>query len=234
MKVTLEQIIIAGMSFGNPVYRWHPKIAPYTYKVHNGKHVIDLVKSRQQLIQARKFVAKMRREGNDILFVGTRHQLGPIIKERAQTVKRFFVSERWLGGILTNRSTIQRSLLKLHQLEYEQKEGAWSSLQKKELILLKKRLRRLQRYLGGLKGIRKLPGVVIIVGQTKELTSIYECRKLGIPIVCRLDTDCDPSLVEVGVPINDDSVARVSLFLKAMLPRIEEGNNWFRLKNRKT
>jgi small subunit ribosomal protein S2 len=119
--------------------------------------------------------------------------------------------------------------LKLHQLEYEEKEGAWSLLQKKETIVLKKRLECLKRYLGGLKGIRKLPGIAIIVGQTVEITAVHECRKLEIPIICRLDTDCDPSFTEIGVPINDDSTRRISLFLKILLPRIKEGRSWIHL-----
>jgi small subunit ribosomal protein S2 len=226
MKITLEQIIIAGMSFGHPTRRWNPKIEPYTYGVCNGNHVIDLVKTRHQIIKARKFIAKVRREGNDILFVGTKNQAIQPIKESAQLSRSFFVRERWLGGTLTNRSTIQRSLLKLHQLEYEQKEGVWELLQKKETIVLKKRLERLKRYLSGLKGIRKLPGVVVIVGQTIELTAVHECRKLEIPVICRLDTDCDPNFVEIGIPINDDSTIRINLFLKVLLPRIKEGRSW--------
>jgi small subunit ribosomal protein S2 len=229
MKITLEQIIISGISFGHPTRRWNPKIESYTYRIYNGNHIINLVKTRNQLIKARKFITKVRGKGNNILFVGTKNQATKPIKERAQLSKSFFVRERWLGGTLTNRSTIQLSLLKLHQLEYEQKEGAWDLFQKKEATALKKRLERLKRYIGGLKGIRKLPGVVVVVGQTMEITAVHECRKLGIPIICRIDTDCDPSFVEIGVPINDDSTMRIDLFLKTLVPRINERRNWIYL-----
>jgi small subunit ribosomal protein S2 len=217
MKVTLEQMIIAGIHLGHPTPRWHPKMITYTYGSRKGIHVIDLVKTRQQLEKAEQFLTKIRRKGRNILFVGTKKQAAEIIKDRAKATNSFFVRERWLGGILTNWSVVQASLLRLHYLERKQKE---SFISRKEAALLAKRL---ERYLGGLKGMQTLPGVVIIVGQKDELTAIQECRKLGIPTVCRLDTDCNPRLVDIGVPINDDSRTSISLFLETLLPRIQEG-----------
>jgi small subunit ribosomal protein S2 len=189
--------------------------------------LIDLVKTRKQLKEAQKLVTRVRREGKEILFVGTKKQSSQRIKERAQSSQSFFVRERWLGGILTNWFTVQASLLKLHRLERDKKKGPWESLQKKEARVLQKRLDRLDRYLGGLKGIRSIPRVVILVGQTVEIAAIQECRKLEVPLICRLDTDCNPDLVEVGVPINDDSVSRIRLFLKSLLPGIYEGRRWW-------
>jgi small subunit ribosomal protein S2 len=205
-------------------------MAVYTYGVRDGVRLLDLVKTFRQLIEARKFLRRIKRYGKNILFIGTKVQAKQTIKERAKASQSFFVRERWLGGMLTNWSTVQASLIQLHRLEREQKNGVWSSLSKKEASLLQTRLDRLKRYLGGLKGIRSLPGAVIIIGQTKELVAIQECRKLKIPIVCRLDTDCDPSLVEFGVPLNDDSRARIRLFLEALVPSIQEGQRLFILK----
>lgn len=230
MKVTLEQIVMAGIHLGHPTRYWQPKIAIYTYGVRNGIHLIDLVKTRRQLKEAQKFVIKIRREGKSILFVGTKDQAAEAIKERALASQSFFVNKHWLGGILTNWSTVKVSLSQLYRLEREQKEGAWSHKKKKEVSRIEKRLNSLTRYFDGLKGLQSLPGVVIIVGQTTEIVAIRECRKLGIPVICRLDTDCNPDLVEVGVPINDDSKRSIRLFLEAILPRIHEGQRQRALK----
>jgi small subunit ribosomal protein S2 len=221
MKVTLEQMIIVGIHLGHPTRRWHPKIVSYTYGSRKGIHLLDLVKTRQQLEKAREFLIKARRDGKRILFVGTKKQAADAIKHRAKTSKSFFVRERWLGGILTNWSVVQASLLQLHRLERKQKEGVIS---RKEAVLLSSRL---ERYFGGLKGIQTLPGVVIVVGQKVELTAIQECCKLGIPVICRLDSDCNPRLVDIGIPINDDSETSIRLFLETLLPRIQEGRLWW-------
>lgn len=218
---------MAGILLGHTTRRWNPKISTYTYGIKKNIPLIDLVKTRKQLEKAQNFVAKIRRSGKDILFVGTKIQAAGAIKERAQISKSFFVRKRWLGGIITNWATVRLSLLKLHRLEREQKVGNWMSLTKKDVSLLEKRLIRLESYFGGLKGIRSLPGRVVIVGQNVEFSAIQECRKLNIPTVCRLDTDCDPDLVEVGVPINDDSTARINLFLKTLVPRINDGRLWW-------
>jgi len=234
MKITLEQMMIAGIHFGHPTHHWHPKISAYTYGTQNGSYLIDLVKTHQKLKEAQKFVTRVRREGKEILFVGTKPQASKRIKERAYSSKSFFVRERWLGGMLTNWFTVQASLLQLHRLERSQKNSPWESMQKKEVTIMQKRLGRLERYFGGLKGIRSHPRVVIIVGQIVEIAAIQECRKLGIPLVCRLDTDCNPDLVEIGVPINDDSVSRIRIFLKRFLPGIREGRRrWLSMKVKK-
>jgi small subunit ribosomal protein S2 len=204
----------------------HPKMAPYSYGVRNRRHLIDLVITRQYLREAQKFVARVRKNEKELLFVGTKSQAAQRIQTRAEASGRFFVRERWLGGILTNWATIRASLLQLHRLERDKKKGLWQTLQKKDATALQKRLERLERYLGGLKGIRSLPGAVIMVGQTVEIAAVQECRKLGIPLICRLDTDCNPDLVKIGVPINDDSVLRIRIFLKVLLLGIHEGRRW--------
>jgi small subunit ribosomal protein S2 len=226
----LEQIIAVGISIGHPTHHWNPKISSYTYGVQNGNHVIDLVKTRIKMEEARQFIEISRREGKDILFVGTSSQAEQVIEERARASQSFFVKKRWLGGILTNWSTVQISLLQLHRLERQHKQDRWISLPKKERSLVQKRLEHLTCYLGGLKGIRALPGVVVVVGQIVESVAIQECRKLGIPIVCSLDTNCDPSLVDIGVPINDDSTARIRLFLETLVSGIQEGRKKSQVK----
>jgi small subunit ribosomal protein S2 len=226
MEVTLEQMMESGMHHGHPTRYLHPKISLCTCGVKNGIYLIDLVQTRHQLTEAQRFVIEVRKAGKAVMFVGTGNQSAQAVKDRAESSQSFFVNERWLGGILTNSSTVQASLRRYNQLELKQKDSSWShvSLQKKkEVIALWKRLK---RYLGGLKGIQSLPGAVVIVGQTTELAAVRECRKLGIPVICRLDTDCDPSLAEIGVPINDDSPARVRLFLEALSSSICEGRRW--------
>jgi small subunit ribosomal protein S2 len=223
MKITLEQIITAGIHLGHPTRRWHPKRATYTYGVQNGIYLIDLVKTRQQLKKAQDFISKVRREGNEILFVGTKSRAAQTIEVRAKFSQSFFVNKRWLGGILTNWVTIQISLLQLHRLERERRVAQnWCSSpsKKKKSTVLQERL---NRYLGGLKGIRELPGVLVIVGQLTEMIAIQEARNLKIPIICTLDTDCNPDLVDIGVPINDDSMERIRLFLETLLPGIQKG-----------
>jgi small subunit ribosomal protein S2 len=231
MEFTLEKRIVAGIHLGHPTRYWNPKISIYTYGVRNGVRLLDLVKTWRQLKEAKKFLRRIKGYGKDILFIGTKPQATQIVKERAQVSRSFFVRERWLGGILTNWSTVQGSLLQLYGLEREKEKDAWITLSKKDITSLRKRLEQLNRYFGGLKGIQTIPDLSVIVGQTTELVSVRECSKLEIPIVCRLDTDCDPNLAKIGVPINDDSEARIRLFFRTLIPRIRDGYNlWIQKK----
>jgi small subunit ribosomal protein S2 len=225
MEFTIEKRIAAGIHLGHPVRYWNPKIISYTYGIRNGIRLIDLVKTYKQLKKAEKFLELRSMSKNHILFIGTKSQAAQHIKSSAQDSQSFFVRERWLGGILTNWSTVQISLLQLHRLERAERKDSWNSLSKKDVSLLRARLRRLERYFGGLKGIRTIPDVRIVVGQIAELVAVRECYKLKIPIVCRLDTDCDPNWAEIGVPINDDSSRRIFLFLESLCSRIKKGHN---------
>ena len=231
MEVILEQMMKSGMHHGHPTRYLHPKISLCTYRVKNGIYLIDLIQTRYQLTEAQRFIIEVRKVEEVVMFVGTDNQSVQVVKDRAKSSQSFFVSERWLGGILTNSSTVQASLRRYNRLEFKQKNSSWfyvSLQKKKEVIVLWERLK---WYLRGLKGIQSLPGVVIIVGQTAELAAVRECRKLEIPMICRLDTDCDPSLVEIGVPINDDSSIRVCLFFKTLSSSICKGRCWrFRKK----
>jgi small subunit ribosomal protein S2 len=222
MKFTIEKGIAMGIHLGHPTRYWNPKIDSYTYGTRNGISLIDLVKTRRQLEKAKEFLKGRIAENNkNILFIGTKKQATHAIKERAEISLNFFVNERWLGGILTNWSTVKKSLLQLHRLEREEKKSSWISLPKTDVVLLRKRQKRLEHYLGGLKGIQIIPNVAIVVGQTSELVAIQECRKIKIPIICPLDTDCNPDLAEIGVPINDDSRDGIHFFLEILLSRLQ-------------
>lgn len=222
MKITLEQIVVAGIALGYPTRYWHPNILKYIYGIQNGRYILDLVKLNKQLDKARHILIKQRENGSrNIIFVST--TTGDLIEDRATASQRFFVKERWLGGILTNWKTIRLALLQISSLEREQKNGSWSILPKKETLLMIKRLIRLKRYLGGLQGIRSLPSAVVIIGKITESSATYECRKLGIPTICRLDTNCDPELANVGIPINQNSPIGARLVLEKLLLRVQTG-----------
>jgi len=225
MEFTLEKRIAAGIHLGHPVRYWNPKISIYTYGIRNGVRLIDLVKTSQQLKEAKRFLTRRRSYGKNILFIGTKPQAASIVKERAQESRSFFVRERWLGGILTNWSTVQGSLLQLHRLEREKEKGSWTSLSKKNSTFFQKRLEQLERYFGGLKGIQTIPDLAVVVGQPTEMVSIRECYKLEIPVICRLDTDCNPDIAKIGIPINDDSKASIQFLFELLLPRIKNGYN---------
>ena len=223
MQLTFEQRMRAGRHLGHPTRKWHPKRAAYTYGVRKGLHLIDLVKTRHQLQEARTFLAAQAAEGKTFLFVGTKNQAARAIEEAARRSRSFYVNERWLGGRLTNWRTVRSSLVRLHLLERQEQRGDLEKLSKKDAANLRQLQERLARYVGGLKGRRRLPDVVIIVGQRQELAAVAECRRLGIPMVSLLDTDCDPSLAQVGVPTNDDSAAAIELVLGEFADAIREG-----------
>jgi small subunit ribosomal protein S2 len=232
MKPSLEEIIGAGMHLGHSARCWNPKISIYTYGIKDGVYLIDLVKTSQQLVRARKFLTKIRRDGKNILFVGTKAPAVEAIKSRAIHSESFFVRQRWLGGTLTNWSTIKASMEESQLLERKENEKNQTSTMKKRPIVSEQRF---GQRLGGLNGLQTLPGAVVIVGQPTEWTAIQECRKLNIPVVCRLDTDCDPTVVEIGVPMNDDSTASICLFFETLIPGIQEGRRWWlskKIKNR--
>jgi small subunit ribosomal protein S2 len=225
-QITLEQIVITGIHLGHPTRCWHPKIAPYIYGVRNGSHLIDLVVTRAQLDVTQRFLQQITREGKRILFVGSEPHTKQITEERALASQSFFVKGRWLGGTLTNLSTIQISLSQLSRLEQDESTGAWANLTKKHITLLRKKLYRKQQ-LKGLIGIQSIPRAVVIFTQKANQIAIQECHKLKIPIISVLDTNCDPKKADIGIPMNDDSRARIQLFLETILPSIYEGRRWW-------
>jgi small subunit ribosomal protein S2 len=228
MQITFEQRLRAGRHLGHQTRKWNPKRAGYTYGVRKGLYLIDLVKSRQKLVEARKYLAAQAAEGKTFLFIGTKTQAAHPVQEAAQRCKAFYVTERWLGGRLTNWRTVRSSLVRLHLLERQEKRGDLEKLPKKEAATLRQLKERLTHYVGGLKGRRRPPDVAIIVGQQQELAAVAECRRLGIPRVTLLDTDCNPTLTEVGVPTNDDSSTAIELVVREFAAAIREGRRLWR------
>jgi small subunit ribosomal protein S2 len=223
MQVTLEQMVKAGMHFGHQARKWNPKMAPYIYGERNGIHLIDLVQTFSKLKEIKTFLNEQASQGKTFLFVGTKAQASRLISQAAVESNSYYVNHRWLGGMLTNWKTIRGSLANLDRLEQLEANGELETLPKKEAANLKKTRERLTRYLGGLKGMTKVPDVVIIVGQPDEITAVYECNRLGIRTVTILDTDCDPSLADLSIPANDDSVTSIQLLLQEMVSSIQAG-----------
>ena len=222
-KQTIKKMIYAGMHFGHQAKNWNPKMAPYIYTERNGIHIIDLIQTYIHFQQVCSFLTQSAAEGKTFLFVGTKKQGARLIAKAALRCDSFFVNQRWLGGMLTNWQTIQTSLKKLIELERQEQSGEFLNYTKKEASSLIKEKERLQKYLGGLKAMKKLPDVVIIIGQTEEIHAVYECQKLGISSVTILDTDCDPSLADLFVPANDDSIASLQFLLTGFIEAIQKG-----------
>lgn len=226
MVITIEKIekmVQKGVHLGHHTSRWNPKMAPYIYTKKNGVHVIDLMKTFSQLQHVSKQLFKYASQRKTFLFVGTKPQASQTIARVANKCQSFYVNQRWLGGMLTNWRTIKRSLRILKELETLESSQVSEKLPRKELATLRKRKDRLQKYLGGIKGMFSLPDVVIIVGQIEEMNAVLECRKLGITTVSILDTDCDPTLTDLLVVANDDSTKSIELICNVFLKAIKNG-----------
>ncbi len=222
-KQTIKRMIYAGMHFGHQAKNWNPKMAPYIYTERNGIHIIDLIQTYTHFQEVCSFLTESAAQGKTFLFVGTKKKGARLIAKAALKCDSYFVNQRWLGGMLTNWATIETSLKKLMLLEKKEKTGQFLNYSKKEAANLIKEKERLQKYLGGLKGMNKIPDVVIIVGQSEEINAVYECQKLGISSVTILDTDCDPSLADFFIPANDDSIASLQFLLTGFLEAIQKG-----------
>src|SRR5947209_292587 len=220
-------MVQVGMHFGHQARKWNPKMAPYIYAERNGVHIIDLIQTYSHLKQVSQFLEESASKGKTFLFVGTKKQASRLIAKTALQCDSFFVNQRWLGGMLTNWKTIKTSIIKLNDLELREKRGEFERLPKKEAATCKKEKERLEKYLGGLKKMFSIPDVVIIIGQPQEMNAVHECQKLGIRSVTILDTDCDPTLADLFVPANDDSVASLRLILNQFLESIRKGQKRF-------
>nr|YP_009541106.1 ribosomal protein S2 [Lepocinclis steinii]AYQ93614.1 ribosomal protein S2 [Lepocinclis steinii] len=218
----LEDMLNASVHLGHPVKQWNPKMAPFIYGERNGIHLIDIVQTTICLAKANEFIIKSAKENKTFLFVGTKKQFNSTIKTCAINCGSFYITQRWLGGTLTNWTTIKGCINKLKSLD---KSNAENKFTKKELLILKKRKDRLERFLHGVKDMNKLPDIVILVGQIKDLNAVKECLKLGIPLISLLDTNCNPNLTDYIIPANDDSVASVSLILNELSKSINEKLN---------
>ena len=206
----LESMLEAGVHFGHQVGRWNPKMAPYIYEEKNGIHVLDLVQTVRDLERARQAL----RGAKNVLFVGTKPQIAPLIATTAEKCNAHYVNTRWIGGLLTNWSTMSMCLQKLNTLDKQLGSDLQSQgFSKKEVLMLKKQRDRLDKFFGGLRNLKTLPDLVVIVGQPNERNAVSECQKLGIPTITLLDSNCDPTLAEYGIPANDDSTRSVELIL---------------------
>lgn len=230
MKITLDEMVRTGFHYGHQTKKWNPKMAPYIYMEKNNIHIIDLVQSYFFLKKILKFLTYEASQGKTFLFVGTKKQMSRLIATSALQSNSFYVNQRWLGGMLTNWKTIQSSINKLNRLQ----KINFDNYSKKEIASLKKEKERLQKYLGGLKTMSKLPDVVIIIGQKEELNAVHECKKLGLRTITILDTDCDPNLADLFIPGNDDSIASIKLILEEFVIAIQNGKKIFNYKNLKS
>jgi small subunit ribosomal protein S2 len=221
--ISLSQLLEAGVHFGHKAYRWNPKMFPYIYSEVNNIHILDLVQSATLLKEANKYVESSARDGKSFLFIGTKRQAATLIAQESKRCDSYYVNHRWLGGMLTNWTTLKERISHLKDLEKQEVENTFDLLPKKEASIRRKELKKLRKHLDGIKTMSSLPDVAIIIDQKREMTSIRECRKLGIPIVSILDTNCDPDLVDIPIPGNDDAVRSIKLILKSLTDSIIAG-----------
>ena len=221
--ISMKQLLEAGVHFGHQTRRWNPKMAEYIFTERNGIYIIDLQKTVKKVEEAYYFVRDIAASGEDILFVGTKKQAQEAIKTEAERCGMYYVNERWLGGMLTNFKTIQKRIERLAQINQMEEDGTFDMLPKKEVIKLKAQRDKLEKYLGGIKDMKKLPGAMFIVDPRKEKIAIAEAKKLNIPVVAIVDTNCDPDEVDYVIPGNDDAIRAVKLIASTMANAIIEG-----------
>jgi small subunit ribosomal protein S2 len=222
--ISMKQLLEAGVHFGHQTRRWNPKMARYIFTERNGIYIIDLQKTVKKVEEAYNFMRELAQEGKTVLFVGTKKQAQESVKEEAERCGMFYVNQRWLGGTLTNFNTIQKRIARLRELEQMEADGTFDVLPKKEVIVLRKEMERLEKFLGGIKGMKELPGALFIIDPRKERIAVAEARKLGIPIVAIVDTNCDPDEIDYVIPGNDDAIRAVKLLTAKMADAILEGN----------
>jgi small subunit ribosomal protein S2 len=225
--VTLAELLEAGVHFGHQSRRWNPKMFPYIYAERNSIHIIDLVQTAQLLTQACEFVRKASEEGKQFLFVGTKRQAASVISQEAERCGAYYVNQRWLGGILTNWFTIRTRVERLKDLEHKEESGYLDQLPKKEAAMLRRELEKLRKNLNGIKNMKRLPDLVVIVDQKRENTAVQECITLGIPIISILDSNCDPDLTNVPIPGNDDAIRSIKLIIGKLADSIAEGSKGY-------
>lgn len=223
--ITLSQLLEAGVHFGHKAYRWNPKMFPYIYSEVNNIHILDLIQSATLLKVANGYLETSASEGKTFLFVGTKRQATTLIAQEAKRCNSYYVNHRWLGGMLTNWSTVKERIKRLKDLEKQEADGTFDLLSKKEVAVRRKELSKLRKHLDGIKTMPNIPDVAIIIDQKREITAVLECRKLGIPIVSMLDTNCDPELVDVPIPGNDDAVRSIKLILNSLTDSIIKGQS---------
>lgn len=221
--VSMKQLLEAGVHFGHQTRRWNPKMKPYIFTDRNGIYIIDLQKSLELFKSAYNFTRDLIADGGTIMFIGTKKQAQESIVEQALRCEMPYVSHRWLGGMLTNFDTIKKRIYRLNEIEEMSADGTMELLPKKEVIKLKREAKKLERNLGGIRNVKKLPGVVFIVDPKKERIAVAEARRLNIPIIAIVDTNCDPDEISHLIPGNDDAIRSISLITKVMADAVVEG-----------
>ncbi|MEN1759418.1 30S ribosomal protein S2 [Anoxynatronum sibiricum] len=225
--VSMKQLLEAGVHFGHQTRRWNPKMAEYIFTERNGIYIIDLQKTVKKVDAAYNVIKSVVEEGGKILFVGTKKQAQESIAEEAKRCGMYFVNQRWLGGMLTNFKTIKLRIDRLHKLEKMEEDGTFDVLPKKEVIQLKHEMERLEKFLGGIKDMKEMPHALFVVDPRKERIAILEARKLGIPVVAIVDTNCDPDEIDYVIPGNDDAIRAVKLLAATMADAVVEGKQSF-------
>ncbi|MCA0988068.1 MULTISPECIES: 30S ribosomal protein S2 [Bacillales] len=220
--ISMKQLLEAGVHFGHQTRRWNPKMKPYIFTERNGIYIIDLQKTVKKVEEAFNFVREIAQDGGKVLFVGTKKQAQESVKDEAIRAGQYYINQRWLGGTLTNFETIQKRINRLKSLEKMQEDGTFDVLPKKEVILLKKEMDRLERFLGGIKDMNGIPDALFVIDPRKERIAIAEARKLNIPIVAIVDTNCDPDEVDYVIPGNDDAIRAVKLLTAKMADAVIE------------
>ena len=221
--VSMKQLLEAGVHFGHQTRRWNPKMKEYIFTERNGIYIIDLQKTVKKVDEAYNFVREVAAAGQDVLFVGTKKQAQDAIREEATRVGMFFVNNRWLGGMLTNFKTIRKRIERLDQLHKMEEDGTYELLPKKEVSKLKNEMEKLEKFLGGIKEMKRVPGAMFVVDPRKERIAIAEAKRLNIPVVAIVDTNCDPDEVDYVIPGNDDAIRAVKLIAGAMADAVMEG-----------
>ncbi|WP_188068685.1 30S ribosomal protein S2 [Brevibacillus brevis] len=222
--ISMKQLLEAGVHFGHQTRRWNPKMARYIFTERNGIYIIDLQKTVKKVEEAYNFVRELAQDGGKILFVGTKKQAQESVKEEAERTGHYFINQRWLGGTLTNFTTIKKRTARLAELKRMENDGTFAVLPKKEVIVLRKEMDRLEKFLGGIAHMDKLPDALFVIDPRKERIAIAEARKLGIPIVAIVDTNCDPDEIDYVIPGNDDAIRAVKLLTAKMADALMEGN----------
>ena len=219
----LKQLLEAGTHFGHQTKRWNPKMAPYIFGERNAIYIIDLEKTVELLRRAQDFLRELARKGDIVLFAGTKRQAQDIIKEQAQACGMYWVSHRWLGGLLTNFSTIKKSIARLKEIEKMEKDGLFKSFTKKEVSLLLKEREKLEKNLGGIKDMERLPSALYVVDSKKEELAVKEAKKMGIPVVALIDTNCNPEIIDYPIPGNDDALKSIRLITTLIADAVASG-----------
>ena len=222
--ISMKQLLEAGVHFGHQTRRWNPKMAPYIFTERNGIYIIDLQKTVKKIEEAYDAMKEIAAEGKPILFVGTKKQAQQAVKDEAERCGQYYVCERWLGGMLTNHKTISKRIDRLYEIEKMEEDGTFEKLSKKEVIKLRAEAEKLEKFLGGIKEMKGMPGALFVVDPKKERIAVKEARILGIPIIGIVDTNCDPDDVDYVIPANDDAIRAVKLITSRMADAVIEAN----------